>query len=450
MKTNAEFNSENSSTSSKIEDQGKVRVDSGARPLQSEATTSANAKGPASEAGTPAAGTPDEGQTNAITAQLENAFAALERRDYATAKALFEAVGRKQIAEAIGKALLALDHKDYAAAQGLFEALTLSEPPPSVGGSIASGSLPRSPQRPIIPPLENIKFTDAAYRPPPSGEKTKKRSVGRVLLRSSVVLGAVLIALAIYAPPLDLTLGNTKNATIADLASAFDLIKTRMDAITGKTARAEERSTIGKLSASLTQATFRLDQIEHDYEARLDRLSERIDQKTSSKIADIAARIDDLAKKTAVPATSAAEFANVAARLDRLEKRVLVAPASTSELADLTTRLNRLEKAASAPVVGSAKPPLPAAPTQSTQLAKAERSVSNENARPHNQKPLLRGYSVEDVQDGVAVVDSRYGSRQVAPGDFIPGAGRVLRIERRGRDWVVLTSAGVIVSGPEQ
>ncbi len=61
---------------------------------------------------------------------------------------------------------------------------------------------------------------------------------------------------------------------------------------------------------------------------------------------------------------------------------------------------------------------------------------------------MLRGYTVDDVQGGMAVVDSRFGPQQVAPGDFIPGAGRVLRIERRGGGWFVLTSRGVIASGP--
>jgi len=62
--------------------------------------------------------------------------------------------------------------------------------------------------------------------------------------------------------------------------------------------------------------------------------------------------------------------------------------------------------------------------------------------------PLLRDYSVENVRDGVAVVDSRYGQQEVALGDSVPGAGRVLRIEKRGGDWFVLTSRGVIASGP--
>jgi hypothetical protein len=49
-----------------------------------------------------------------------------------------------------------------------------------------------------------------------------------------------------------------------------------------------------------------------------------------------------------------------------------------------------------------------------------------------------------EADEGYAVIDGRDGPQQVAPGDVLPGIGRVQRIERRGRDWVVVTSAGVI------
>ena len=191
----------------------------------------------------------------------------------------------------------------------------------------------------------------------------------------------------------------------------------------------------------------RLDQIEHESAARLDKLSERVDQ-DSSRFADIAARLDRLEKKAASPATSASESADVAARLDRLEKKVAAAAAPASEIAGLTTRLAKLEKKAAVAGASSANPLPPAAPRQSPLMARAEPSVPNEATGPGDPGPLLRDYSVEDVRDGVAVVGSRAGSQEVAPGDSIPGAGRVLRIEQRGRDWVVLTSRGVIASGP--
>jgi hypothetical protein len=81
-------------------------------------------------------------------------------------------------------------------------------------------------------------------------------------------------------------------------------------------------------------------------------------------------------------------------------------------------------------------------------MARAEPSAPNETGRSDSPGPLLGDYSVENVRDGIAVVDGRDGPQEVAPGDSIPGAGRVLRIEKRGRDWFVLTSRGVIASGP--
>ena len=134
-------------------------------------------------------------------------------------------------------------------------------------------------------------------------------------------------------------------------------------------------------------------------------------------------------------------------RLDKLEKKVAVAAAPSSEIAGLTTRLNKLEKRAVVAGASSANP-LPPAPKQSSLMARVDPSAPNELARSDNPGPLLRDYSVEDARDGIAVVDSRSGPQEVAPGDFIPGAGRVLRIEKRGDDWFVLTSRGVIGSGP--
>jgi hypothetical protein len=90
----------------------------------------------------------------------------------------------------------------------------------------------------------------------------------------------------------------------------------------------------------------------------------------------------------------------------------------------------------------------PQTPKQSMLMARAEPAASNERARPDDGKPLLRDYSVEDVRFGIALVGSRHGSQQVAPGDTIPGAGRVLRIERQGGNWIVVTSLGVIANGP--
>jgi tetrahydromethanopterin S-methyltransferase subunit G len=212
---------------------------------------------------------------------------------------------------------------------------------------MASDSRNKAPVRnPVTSPFEGIALVDSAYRRPlPQAEKAKSRRLKPLLRGTCLVLFAIFGVPAIYGSPLNWTFPTTKSQAIAGLSSAADvLLKTDLEAITGQRAREEERPAMRDLSAALTQLTVRLDQIEHEHGARLDKLSERVDQDSSSRFADIAARLDQLEKKAALPATPASESADVVARLDKLEKRVAVAAAPASEIAGLTTRLNKLEK----------------------------------------------------------------------------------------------------------
>ena len=160
------------------------------------------------------------------------------------------------------------------------------------------------------------------------------------------MLFAIFGVSAIYGSPLNWTFPTTKSQAIAGLSSAADVLKADLGAITGQSAREEERSAMRDPRAALTQLTVRLDQIEHEYGPRLDKLSERVDQNSASRFADIAARLDKLEKIAALPATPVSESADVVARLDKLEKKVAVTAAPASEIAGLTTRLNKLEKKA--------------------------------------------------------------------------------------------------------
>ena len=392
----------------------------------------------------------------------------------------------KRLSRAHGGGWRASVAKEHAPAQKLFRAPGLKgvatpqvrglapappAPPelPALAGRpiVASDSVAQ--ETPLTWPPEVI--PDAAYRrPAPQVEKAKARGLTLLLIGTGLALFAACGAVAIYASPLSWTFAATKNQTIAGVAAVVDVLKTPLEAITGSKGREEERAAMRDLSAALTQVTVRLDQIEHDDGARLDKLSERIDQDSSAR-ADIAARLDKLEQKAAAPPASASEFAGVVARLDTLEKKA-AATAQPPQFADIATRLDKLEKKAAVPAppspaggesgprldkgekragVPAASPALPLppqTPKQSMLMARAEPAASNERARPDDGKPFLRDYSVEDVRFGIALVGSRHGSQQVAPGDMIPGAGRVLRIERQGGNWIVVTSLGVIANGP--
>jgi hypothetical protein len=194
------------------------------------------------------------------------------------------------------------------------------------------------------------------------------------------------------------------------LASAVNTLRTRLDAIEAARGREETtdlRKVLGELKtgaaatrdfgASLTQLSARVDHIEKDQGARLDKLGDRIDHDSSARLADIVARLDKIEKKPA-PAV------------------VAVAPQP-------------------------APPPKPAPPAP----PKPDPGVSYETTGSiEKPRPRLHGYALEEVRDGFAIVDTRYGPQSVTAGDFIPGAGRVLRIERQGHDWLVVTTLGVI------
>ncbi|MGO4872589.1 MAG: hypothetical protein ACLPGW_18625 [Roseiarcus sp.] len=185
--------------------------------------------------------------------------------------------------------------------------------------------------------------------------------------------------------------------TLKDRIDAIEVARTRDETADLRKVALEmktESVATRDLSGALAQLTARVDRVDHDQSARLDKLADRIDHE------------------------------------------------STARIADLVTRLDKLEKKA---VVATAAPP--PSPRQAAATAKPDPVVSNETTGSiEKPRPALRGYWVVEVQDGVAFVDGRDGPQQVAPGDVLPGAGRVERIERRGHEWVVVTSLGTIAS----
>ena len=187
-----------------------------------------------------------------------------------------------------------------------------------------------------------------------------------------------------------------------------------------------------------------------DLATRLDKLEQKpaAPAAPAPEFADVVARLDKLERKAALPATPAPQIADIAARLDKLEKKPVVAGAPSPEGAGSGPRLDTGEKRAAVSAASTVKPLAPAAQKLPTLMARAEPPARSGGVRPDSAKPLLRDYSVEDVRNGIALIDSRYGTRQVAPGDIIPGAGRVLSIDRQGGSWFVLTSLGIILGGP--
>ena len=255
------------------------------------------------------------------------------------------------------------------------------------------------------PRLELLPYALADRAPPRAG--LSKAVVWASSLAAGLALIAGVAAAALYDHARETSLLAAKSEETRSLAQTVKTLKDRIDAIEAARAHDEsadmrriaaemkgESAGARELSANLGQTNARIDKLERDHGARLDKLADRFDHETAGKLADLSGKLADLS-----------------GRLDKLEKRpVAAAPVAAAPQAK----------------------PVPAAAT-----------VSNETTGSID-RPKLHGYWLVEADEGYAVIDGRDGPQQVAPGDVLPGIGRVQRIERRGRDWVVVTSAGVI------
>jgi hypothetical protein len=435
-------------------------------------------------------------QAAAATPQLGDALAALDSRDYATARRLFEGLGRAEAAKAIDTALAALDRKDYATAHGLFEALAtlkpgphpqapkqeaLSPARPAVVPEPAKAALPEVQREAALPRAEKGPSPDANKAPPPlavvpgdhraagGALSPAPRRRSRRFAAAAVLFVLALAGLAAFRPSRDWAFAAAEGPGRSGLASAVAFVETPLKAIGDLK---KDRDAIVDLRSKLADATSRLEKLEqagNDREARVDGLSARLDQGSaaanqdsaasaglSSRVDQLEAKLDQADKRVAGLAASgskaadaaATRVADVSARLDRLEKR---ADAATPVMPASGLAAHAIPSAPkTGPGSNVAEAPLPPVPmNRPTNLPKPPSPVPSAGPGPVGPAARLLGdYSVEDVQGGVALVDGRYGEQSVAPGDVIPGAGRVLRIERHGNEWFVVTSNGVIASNP--
>jgi hypothetical protein len=75
-------------------------------------------------------------------------------------------------------------------------------------------------------------------------------------------------------------------------------------------------------------------------------------------------------------------------------------------------------------------------------------SAAPEATQPKITDRILQDWAVRDVQNGRALIESRYGGVfDVGTGSFLPGVGRVDSIKRQDGQWLVVTARGTITSG---
>lgn len=124
-----------------------------------------------------------------------------------------------------------------------------------------------------------------------------------------------------------------------------------------------------------------------------------------------------------------AQFAKIADRFNNIEHAQTDQAGKLTHIAEAVDRFGK--KAATAPeITGSIAAPPPA-------------------ARPAPLVPVLHDWVVQDVRNGRAMVETRYGSMfLVGSGGMLPGLGRVAEIKRQNGAWVVVTERGLITSNP--
>lgn len=148
----------------------------------------------------------------------------------------------------------------------------------------------------------------------------------------------------------------------------------------------------------------------------------------TQKLDALAARLDKVA------AEANGSFATLVAKIDPFRQE------TAARLQEVIERLDRLERGREAADAADAAPRPPARPAE----ARAPSGPVEAARKP----PVIKGWVLREVYDGVALVDGVGGPVEVAPGALLPGAGRVKSIERRGRGWIVVTSRGVIDHAP--
>jgi hypothetical protein len=259
----------------------------------------------------------------------------------------------------------------------------------------------------------------AIIPPTLQAERTDEPRAGRSgwFSRSSIALAAAIAFAAFGAGALVINDHRREAALLAEHAHETESLARTVDALTARlsaidSAKAHDelielRRSVGEirsssassqeLSAALAQLAQRVERLDREESARVDKLGDRFGHEAGAQVAELSARIENLEKKV---------------------------------------------------VAAAAPPPPPSPPSQPKQPALSPKFGANVSMETtgsiERPRPLLRRYVVLGVRDDVALIEGRDGQYAVRPGDVLPGAGRIERIEREGGSWVVLTDQGLI------
>jgi hypothetical protein len=182
-------------------------------------------------------------------------------------------------------------------------------------------------------------------------------------------------------------------------------------------------------------------------------------QKMAADIRALQASMETLRDEQGQAAKTRSSFDGLTARLDAVRNEASAAIAAMAVKAErvqrepeakmpqVIDRLDRLErKLTTSAAMASAAPAAAGATQRTAQIAADPARLPQDGADGSRKSHLITNWVVRDVYGGIALLESTHGTIEVAPGEIVPGAGRVKSIERRGPGWIVITSQGLVDS----
>ncbi|MFC5068291.1 hypothetical protein [Flaviflagellibacter deserti] len=203
-----------------------------------------------------------------------------------------------------------------------------------------------------------------------------------------------------------------------------------------------------------------LDQLEQRFakiESELASSNRTAVEASEKQIKELSARIERVEKRapqsagtaptptpTPVAATAPREPA-AAPQTTASAPRDITAPSSTSNSQGTPAEPRASGSIANEAPASETPPAVPTPrPTATARAESAAPPTPRLGASPDS--PVVNGWVVRDIYNGMAVLQGRRGMVEVEPGDELPDGNKVLAIRRLGGDWVVVTEQGIIAS----
>ncbi|MGH1572108.1 hypothetical protein ACRAWG_17230 [Methylobacterium sp. P31] len=212
-------------------------------------------------------------------------------------------------------------------------------------------------------------------------------------------------------------------------------LSTTLDA--GRTETARLGGDIAQLHKVLADLRASTDTARKDANARSSALGERLaqlDKNLNAKTAALGERLEQVERE---------QNARIAALATQLDRRA-AAPAAKAE----PTQTGSLPESRSADAKISETKIADAKVTEA-RLIEPKPADAKLKSSATEKPAIIDAWALRDIYDGTAILeDRRRHLVEVAPGDILPGVGRVEGVERRGREWVVVTRQGLVTPQP--